>query len=226
MTRRSTKQRGITLVEVVLTLGITSLLIATVLTGRNSVRSTAQFSDGVERIKEQILLAKSDANTGKSVFDKASGTSVIDGVTNRWYLLLGASLRFRTAASTTMQTANIMCYAKGKDDLQCGDLLTTQTAVQKSITTPWKIKYLGYTTPTISTLTQGDLTLAFGRDDVNGSFMGAWYPGVISSGVKRAAVFNDPAHQGEITLHFQSQDGRQANIIVNTTTGAVTKEIL
>ena len=63
MTRQSTKQAGISLVEVVLTLAISTLLITTVLAGRNSLRSQAQFSDGIERIKETILSAKSEANT-------------------------------------------------------------------------------------------------------------------------------------------------------------------
>lgn len=222
MTRRSTKQRGISLVEVVLTLGISSLLLVTIMTGRNSVRSNAQFSDGIERIKEQILLAKSDANTGKNTY----GTGTADIGSTRRYLLLGASLRFRTTADTTMQTANILCYTITNDNFNCGADLTTQTAIQKSVPTPWNIKYLGYTTPANSTLTTGDLTLAFGREDQSGNFMGAWYPGVIVANVKRAAVFNDPAHQGPVTLHFKSQDGRSATITVNTTTGAVTKEIL
>ena len=224
MTRRSTKQRGISLVEVVLTLGISSLLVATILTGRNSVRSTAQFSDGVERIKEQILLAKSDANTGKNTY--GNGTSSLNRADGVGGLLLGASIRFQSADDTKMQTANIICYTKASDNLTCGDKLTTQTAVQKDVPTPWKIRYMGYTTPANSDVKVGDLTLAFGRDDQSGNFTGAWYPGVISSGVARAAVFNDPTHQGEVILHFRSQDGREALITVNPATGSVTREIL
>jgi hypothetical protein len=224
MTRRSTKQCGISLVEVVLTLGISSLLLATIMTGRNSVRSNAQFSDGVERIKEQVLAAKSDANTGKNTYGK--GTTSLNRADGLGGLLLGASLRFRTAADTTMQTANIICYTVSSTVLKCGSDLTTQTAIQKTITTPWNIKYTGYTTPTNSALTAGELTLAFGRDDQTGNFMGAWYPGVIASGTKLTAVFNDPAHQGVVVLHFKSQDGRNATITVNTGTGAVTREFL
>ena len=99
MTRHTSRQRGISLVEVVLTLGISSLLLATVMTGRNSIRSQAQFSDGMERIKEQILATKSNANTGNNKLGTGASSA---------YLLLGESLRFRTASSSTMQASNIM----------------------------------------------------------------------------------------------------------------------
>jgi len=221
MTRQSSKQRGISLVEVVLTLGISSLLLATVLSGRNSIRSQAQFSDGMERIKEQILAVKSDANTGKNT--DGDGTSEISGATNT-YLLLGASLRFNTATKTSMQTANIMCYAISSTNLVCGSRLTTQIPIKRDMVTPWKIEYLGYTTSTTSSApVTGDLTLAFSRDDNSGSFVGAWYPGVIAQNSLRSEVF---LRQTEVTLHFKSSDGRFADLIVNPATGSVTRKML
>ncbi len=218
MTRRSTKQRGISLVEVVLTLGISSLLLATILTGRNSVRSNAQFSDGVERIKEQILLTKSDASTGNNKL--GDGASAGGGANA--YLLLGESIRFRTTADTTMQISNIMC----RTDMStfCGEKVTTSISSRKDLAIPWRIKYLGYTTSATPMLTGGDLTLTFAREDKTANFTGSWYPGElrIGSADKLADVF---ANKTPITLHFVSTDGRKAIIEVNPITGSVTRTI-
>jgi len=214
MTRQSTKQRGISLVEVVLTLGISSLLIAMIFTGRNSLRSQAQFSDAIERIKEQILLTKSDANTGNNKLGTGDNSA---------YLLLGESLRFRTTVNTTMQASNIMC--KVDHDLLCGSTVTTSASSRKNITTPWNIRYTGYTTADDSSLAAGDLTLAFIRNDQTGGFTGAWYPGELRLGGvdTRALIF---ARQMPVTLHFESPDGRKGTIEVNPATGTVTREIL
>ena len=215
MTRQSTKQRGISLVEVVLTLGISSLLIATILTGRNSVRSQAQFSDGMERIKEQILAVKSDANTGKNKLGDGASTD---------YLLLGESLLFRTTAKTSMQISNVMC--KVAVDLQCGTTVTTSSSSRSTIATPWNIQYIGYTAGSGGgNPIEGNLTLVFIRDDSNGSFTGAWHPAELQLGGRdtREAIL---VNQGEVTLHFVSPDGRKAGVIVNPATGTVTRKML
>lgn len=217
MTRQSTKQRGVSLVEVILVLAISSILVTTVLAGRNSVRSQAQFIDGMERIKEQILLTKSDANTGKSA--TASGTST-------GYLLLGESIKFSKVSNTNMYIYNVMC--KANSDMVCGDSVTTSTmsASRKTIATPWKISYLGYTTGTSTTVTPKDVSLIFIRNDLNGGFTGAWKEGEIASGSqnKLGDVIN-PNNQIPVTLHFASTDGRKATIVVNPATGTVTKEV-
>lgn len=218
MTRQSTKQHGVSLVEVVLTLAISSLLITTVLAGRNSIRSTAQFSDGMERIKETILSTKSQANTGNNT--TGNGTAQIAGVTNKTYLLMGQSLLFNTAAATTMQDANVLCYGQ---DLLCGGTLTSEIKSQRNSATPWNIKYQGYTTAASgATPKTGYLSLVFGRNDQNGAFEGAWFPGVIKAGVLRTAAF---ANKDAVTLHFASQDGRSATVTVNPVTGTVTRTI-
>lgn len=222
MTRQTSKQHGVSLVEVVLTLAISSLLIATVLAGRNSVRSQAQFSDGMERIKETILTTKSEANTGNNT--TGTGTGTIAGVPSKTYLLLGESLLFDTAKPTTMQDANVLCYgpAAVKAGISCSTTLTSERTSRRNIASPWGIKYMGYTTATTTNMVQGNLTIVFGRDDQTGAFTGAWYPNVISAGKSRNEVF---ANKEEITLHFASSDGRNAIIVVNPAIGSVTRTI-
>lgn len=224
MTRNSTKQRGVTLVEVVLTLGISTLLIATVLSGRNSLRSQAQFSDGMERIKETILSVKTEANTGNN--EIGNGTSRIDGVNDRAYALLGRSLFFDTAASTTMRPANVLCYGPvpaPNQPLACAANLTSSFSSRKNLPIPWSIQYKGYTTATASTPVSGKLSIVFARDEQAGSFTGSWYPNEIVLGTPRATVF---ARQDEITLHFESTDGRKATVEINPITGTVTRNVL
>jgi len=208
MTRRSTKQRGISLVEVVLTLGISSLLIATVLTGRNSIRSTAQFSDGVERVKETILSVKSDANTSNN----ATGTGNADS------LVIGRAISFSTATSNDAQRTTLLCKATA--DLSCtSQLVLTDTS---TVTIPWKIAYTGYTVQGSTNLVNRDVTLLFGRTDTNGSFTGAWYAGTIDANTSLSSAF---ANKTPITLHFESQDNRYADVLINPVTGAVTRDI-
>lgn len=218
MTRQTSKQHGVTLVEVMLTLAISTLLIVTVLAGRNSVRSQAQFSDGIERIKETILSTKSEANTGKNMLGTGASTS---------YLLIGESIRFRTTLNTTMQVSNIMCRVGS--DLLCGPTVTTSASSRKDNPTPWKIRYKGYTVAGAAGVPiTGDLTLAFARNDRSGEFKGAWYPRELRLGSidTRAAVFDNQAYQVPVTLWFESQDGRQATIEVNPATGLVTRRVL
>lgn len=208
MTRRSTKQRGISLVEVVLTLGISSLLIATVLTGRNSVRSTAQFSDGVERVKETILSVKSDANTSNNATGKGNTDS----------LVIGRSIMFSTTTPNDAQRTTLICVAA--TDLTCKPQLTlTDTS---TVTIPWKITYTGYTVQGSSTEIKSDVTLVFGRTDTTGSFTGAWYAGAIDANTSVDSAF---ANKTPITLHFKSQDNRYADVLINPVTGTVTRDI-
>lgn len=223
MTRQSTKQHGISLVEVVLTLAISSLLIATVLSGRNSIRSQAQFSDGVERIKETILSVKSEANTSNNKLGKGTSTSSGEPPApgSTVYILLGQSLLFDTNTATTMQSANVLCY--GAPDLSCGTKLTSSLGSQQNLATPWGIKYLGYTTGGATVPVRGKLNLVFAREAQTGSFIGSWYPAdTISRDDLRRTVFDN---QSAITLHFESTDRRKAIIVVNPPTGTVTRTI-
>ena len=223
MTRQSTKQHGVSLVEVMLTLAISSLLITTVLAGRNSLRSQAQFSDGIERIKETILSTKSEANTSNNKLGK--GTSRIDGASDA-YAIVGQSLFFDTDAKTTMRSANVLCYGdipEPNEQFNCGERLTSSFSSRKPVTTPWNIQYTGYTTATTPTTpVKGKLSLVFMREEQTGSFTGSWYTNEIVRGVTRATV---QTHKEEITLHFASSDGRNAIVVVNPSTGTVTRTI-
>jgi type II secretory pathway pseudopilin PulG len=216
MTRKSTKQRGVTLVEVTLTLAISTLLIATVLTGRNSIRSQAQFSDGMERIKETILSVKSEANTGNNTNPGAKGTAQIGSGTNR-YLNLGRSIRF-TPNSSTADSLALLCYAAS--DLTCTDQLNPDTATVKRLALPWGIAYKDYTAEGVTGAT---ITIIFTRDDQTGEFAGYWYDGTIANRDSKNAVL---VKQRPVTLNFESPDGRKATIAINPATGTVTRTIL
>ena len=217
MTRQTSKQRGVTLIEVMLTLAISSLLIVTVLAGRNSVRSQAQFNDGMERIKEMILSAKSEANTGNNT--SGSGNSIK-------YLTIGRAMRFNSSAvnkaNKKTDIATVLCQSA--TDFLCQDAKTISweaTAV-KSATFPWGIVYTGYSVNN-QPGTTADVNLVFARDDKTGGYIGSWYPAALSkTSTTKAALL---ANQAPVTLNFKSPDGRSAKITVNPATGTATKEV-
>lgn len=223
MTRQSTKQRGVTLVEVTLTLAISALLITTVLAGRNSIRSQAQFSDGVERIKETILSTKSEASTSNNVNTKAKGTGQIGDGTSR-YLNLGRSIRFEKDSSI-IQVLTVLCYA-GDGNL-CTEDLNEDGATDEVTTLPWGIIYKSYTVGGV-TQTGTQLSIIFTRNDTDGSFTGYWLEGRVSDSKKPGAKKRSEllVNTTPITLNFESQDGRKATIDVNPATGTVTRTIL
>lgn len=218
MTRQSTKQRGVSLVEVVLTLAISSLLIATVLAGRNSVRSQAQFSDGMERIKETILSAKSEANTGNNTSGTGSSSK---------YLTIGRAMRFNTSAvnkaNKKADLTTVLCQVTTDFLCQSNKMISWEATAVKSAPLPWGIVYTGYTANNQPGST-ADLTLFFARNDQTGGYTGSWYPGALSklSTTKDALL----ANQTPVTLNFVSPDGRKAKITVNPVTGTVDKEVV
>lgn len=60
---RLKKQSGFTLVEVVITLAIAGFLIPIIFTGQREVRDRQQFSDAVERVKNNVIGVKNEAFT-------------------------------------------------------------------------------------------------------------------------------------------------------------------
>lgn len=215
MTRQTSKQRGVTLVEVTLTLAISTLLITTVLTGRSSIRSQAQFSDGVERIKETILSVKSEANTSNNTNPAAKGTAQIGSGASR-YLNLGRSIRF-TPNSSTADSLALLCYAA--TDYTCTDQVNPDSTTAKKISLPWGIKYKNYVAGGVTGTT---VTIIFTRDDQTGEFTGYWYDGTIANHDSKNAVL---AKSTPIALNFESPDGRKATVAINPATGTVTRTI-
>ena len=57
------RQSGFTLIEVTLTLAISGLLILIAIVGQVQLRRRAQFSDAVERVKSNLNITRSEANT-------------------------------------------------------------------------------------------------------------------------------------------------------------------
>lgn len=211
MSRRASRRQGVTLIEVMLTLAISALLLSTVLVGRNSVRSQAQFIDGMERLKEQILFTKNQANTSNN-----TGGS---GVPTSQRLVLGKTIQFTTTANTSMVSKTLLCQTVST--LLCGTSLdVTDVNIQ---TTPWQIRYKGYIANGAANPATGDLTLAFARNDQTGAFEGSWYAGKVLPNTQKGVVF---ANRTPITLYFQSSDGRQATIDVNPDAGTVTRKQL
>lgn len=217
MMRQSSKQRGVTLVEVTLTLAISTLLIVTVLAGRNSVRSQAQFSDGMERIKESILSTKSEANTGNN--SSGSGNS-------SKYLTIGRAMRFNTSGvnASNKKTDVLTLLCQSASDFLCQDAkpISWEAMAVRSSTFPWGIVYTGYSTTSQPGGT-ADINLVFTRDDQTGGYGGAWYPAALSkTATTKSALL---ANQSPVTLNFKSPDGRTAKIIVDPASGTVEKEV-
>ncbi len=71
---RNQSQAGFTLIELVLALTISAALIPIVLNGQREIRSRAQFSDGVERLRNDLVNIKNEANTTVSTRQIAPGT--------------------------------------------------------------------------------------------------------------------------------------------------------
>lgn len=214
MTRQSTKQRGISLVEVMLTLALSSLLLASVLAGRNSLRSQAQFSDGMERIKETILTTKNQANTGNNTVGQGNGTPS----SNNTYLTIGRSVQF-TLNSSNATTNTLLCNATS--DLLCATQIRFPFQATQTQALPWGITYTGCTNCGGAT---NSLTLLFVRDDNSGTFSGYWFPGALTSGIQKSTVYRTD-RQTPLTLNFRSPDGRTATINVNPAAGTVTRTI-
>lgn len=215
MMRKRTDQRGVTLIEVMLTLAISTLLLASILVGRNSLRSQAQFSDGMESIKETVLVTKSQANTSNN--KNGIGTAQIGTGGQSRYLTFGKSIRF-TRGSNRVTSATVMCYAT---NYACnGQLNITEVT---NTTLPWNMKYTGYTVDgTAGTATE--MTLVFGRNDQNGAaFTGAWYPAIITNRATQASVMSN---QSPVVLNFESSDGRKGTVTVNPGAGTVTRQVL
>lgn len=217
MTRLTSKQHGVTLVEVMLTLAISSLLITSVLAGRNSVRSQAQFSDGMERIKETILSTKSEANTGNNTNGRGN---------NAQYLTIGRTMHFNSSgvagANKKADSVTVLCEATS--DLLCQDSkpVSWQPTTPVASTFPWGITYTGYSVGNQAGGT-ADVNLVFARDDRTGSYVGSWYPAALSPTATTKTLLL--GNQTSVTLNFKSPDNRSAKITINPVTGTVTKEV-
>lgn len=223
MTRKSTKQRGVTLVEVTLTLAISTLLIATVLTGRNSIRSQAQFSDGMERIKETILSVKSEANTGNNTIGR--GVAKPSQSSSSQYLTIGRSIQFNQLTNNTkVDTKTLLCNTSDVSGYACLGQVSFPPEANKALSLPWGIKYTGYSVNNQPGAAENNrITLIFVRDDKNGAFTGYWYPGEITRGMPQSTAF---ANQSVITLNFESSDGRKGAVTIDPASGAVTRQVL
>jgi hypothetical protein len=211
-------------VEVVLALAISTLLIATVLTGRNSVRSQAQFSDGMERIKETILSVKNEANTGNNTIGR--GVAKPSPTSPNNYLTIGRSIHFTTdsASADRYDTKTLLCNTSAASGYACLGQVSFPPEANNVSSVPWGITYTGYTVnnqpgPVENT----HMTLIFVRDDKTGAFKGYWYAGEVTRGMPQATAF---ANQSVVTLNFESPDGRKGTVTVDPVSGVVTRQVL
>lgn len=224
MRRKNSKQRGVSLVEVMLTLALSSLLLVSILAGRGSVKSQAQFSDGMERIKETILTVKSQANTSNSTAGNGSGVS---GSVS-YYNIRGRSITFTKSSSTaTVQT--VLCFAN--TDRTCKD--QTQLSASSTTTLPATITYDGtYTVQGVSgTQSATSMTIIFSRSDDDAAFSGYWYPNVLTATTvsNQATTALDSVYlqnSSVITLNMSSIDGRKGTLTIDPYVGTVTRQSL
>jgi len=221
MSRKNSKQRGVSLVEVMLTLALSSLLLTSILGGRGSIRSQALFSDGMERIKETVLTVKSQANTSNSTAGQGSGVSG----SGAYYNIRGRSITFTQASGTaTIQT--VLCFAN--TDHTCKD--QTQLSSTSTSALPAGITYAGtYTVNGVSgTQAAANMTIIFSRSDDVGDFTGYWYPGtlVATTVSNQATTALDTVYlqnSTTITLNFNGADGHKGTVTIDPYSGSVTR---
>lgn len=212
MIRQHSKQAGITLVEVMLTLAISTMLLVTVLVGNGSIRARAQFSDGMERLKEMVLATKSEANTSNNTTGVGTGDSGL--------LVAGRLITFK-ADEKTATTSTVMCPSTS-GALRCNRGGAVVLRDTRTIDLPWDITYQSLTADN-QPVNAPDLTIMFARDDADGSFTGYWWAGKPSGVTTLDTLF---ANQAIITLRFKSQTEKFGEVIVNPATGAVDRRVL
>ena len=94
-------QRGLTLIEIVMSLAIAGLLAATVLTGRDALRARLQFSQGIDQVTQILTTARGEA-TGT-----VGNPDLLNGGTSPNTQVYGKSIQF-TAGSSSVQVATLL----------------------------------------------------------------------------------------------------------------------
>ena len=118
-------QRGLTLIEIVMSLAIAGLLAATVLTGRDALRARLQFSQGIDQVT-QILTTARGETTGT-----VGNPDLLVGGQSTARQVYGKSVSF-TAGSSSVQVATLLA------DSSSGAIIPG-TFDPYTVTIPWGV---------------------------------------------------------------------------------------
>jgi prepilin-type N-terminal cleavage/methylation domain-containing protein len=210
------RQSGFTLIELILVMAISGALAAIAMMGFSTLRGQTQFSDSVERLKEDVLKSRQEAlSTIKS-----------SGGTDPTKVTFGKLLTF-TPGSSTVQVQTLVTI----NNYQAGNV-TSPTAAQavtisaapgdtSSYTIPWGITYANtqLTGPPLGAIQNSVVKVAYVRSGTDGALQTAtsttWgavltYGLFAPNGAKRNLNFVDPT-------------GRKAFLTIDPTNNGVSR---
>lgn len=204
-------QAGFTLIEITIVMAIVAMLSGLAFAGFSAMRGQAQFSDAVERMKEDVLAQRTEALS----------TVKLSGGTDAANVTFGRVLTFTPGSSTvrveTLRTANNSAPTAG----QAVSVVAAETT---SYSIPWGITYQNAqkTGPPLGGVVGGTVRVAFTRSAVDGSLQTATslQPGGLAPGYTYGEFApNGPA----ANLNFTDAQGRKAFLTIDPTKDSITR---
>jgi prepilin-type N-terminal cleavage/methylation domain-containing protein len=187
-------EAGFTLIEIILVVTISAALGAMVLSGQRQVRQRAQFSDGVEKIKNSLVGVKNEANT---TVNSAGGND-----TDR--IVIGKLARF-TDNSSQIEVGTLVARCTNPTCSEINPTLNQQDTY--TITVPWGVTF----DDPPSTVN----VIAFIRSPLDGEL--TVYTPQKSDNVLDAGIYrrDSTTARQRATLRFDDPNGYGASIFVN-----------
>lgn len=118
-------QRGLTLIEIVMSLAIAGLLAASVLTGRDALRAKLQFSQGIDQVSQILTTARGETSGTVGSTDLATG-----GASNPPVYIFGKSVHFSNHSSN-VTVSTVLINSAGT--------ITSSTTNPYTVTIPWGV---------------------------------------------------------------------------------------
>jgi prepilin-type N-terminal cleavage/methylation domain-containing protein len=199
------RQAGFTLIETILVMAIGAGLAAMALLGFSNMRGQTQFSDSVERIKEQVISRRQEALSTI----KVSGTGA-----TACRVTLGKVLTFNPGSSTvTVETisgdnvsapASLGCPVQ---PIQVVDSSTTDIA--------WGVVYVN------SSRGNGRIQVAFVRSGTDGTLATAVSPN--GGWATPYTLANFTPNGTPVNINLRDPSGRQAYLTVTPTNNSISR---
>ena len=191
------RQAGFTLVEIIIVMAISSALAVIALMGFSTLRSQAQFSDSIERLKEKVTAERQEA----------LATVKLSGGTDSSRVTFGRLLTF-TPGSSAIQIQTL--YTANNPAPAAGQAVFTNPAEDVTYTVPWGVTFTGASVTRVAfvrSTTDGALQTATSTAWVAGSYT---YGNFAPNGAPRNLNFRDPS-------------GRTAFLTVTPTNNGITR---